>query len=124
MKKLIYSFVAFICLTLAACGSSVDYKALSQKAENNPASLTQQDYSDMIEYLDNVLDKAIKAKDGHALDNDAYAETFFTALFDGKLTAEGDGFGSGEYPALDASNKAKFEKLTNKTTELVKAVMQ
>lgn len=113
MKKVIFGLLICLSLSLAACskgGSNIDYKALSQKAENNPTALTQQDYSDMIEFLDYAVDSKDKFKDD---DEDVLN---ITLALTGALFA-GEGIDNG-YTPLDASNKEKFEKLQSKIQKL------
>ncbi len=110
MKKFIFGLVALISLSLVSCGTP-DYKAIAEKIEKDPTSLTQKDYSEMMDYVDDIYsdpEKLEKMNDLESLDD----EPAFVFLF--TLAAADYGDKDMDIPPLDKSNKAKYKKLKAK----------
>lgn len=106
--------MALICFFMASCAST-DYKALAEKAEKNPASLTQSDYSEMLDYMDAFLEKNKSLSDEEGLklledENEPFG------VFTMETAAAAYGLGDG--PAMDEKNKAKYEKYMQKARAL------
>ena len=58
MKKLIFTVVTCLMLSLASCGSSADYEAIHKKLEQNEKPTTA-DYSAMATYVEECVDEMI-----------------------------------------------------------------
>ncbi len=56
MKKLIFTVVTCLILSLASCGSSADYEAIHKKLEQNEKPTTA-DYSAMATYVEECVDE-------------------------------------------------------------------
>lgn len=116
MKKLTLSLLTLLCLLISSC-SKPDYKALAQKATDNPTELTQQDYSDMLDYMDSVIDKAVKLspEEQEKLlmdDNEPYMAF--------NMVVASANYGLGEEPELNAENKEKYKKMVEKIKKMDK----
>lgn len=115
MKKLTLSLLTLLCLLISSC-SKPDYKALAQKATDNPTELTQQDYSDMLDYMDSVIDKAVKLSPEEQMelltdDNEPYMAF--------NMVVAAANYGGGEIPELNAENKAKYKKFMDKQKKMM-----
>lgn len=103
--------MALICLFMASCNST-DPKALVEKIEKDPTSLTQSDYSEMMSYMDKLLSGPAKELEKETADPNSPFLTFMMTC-----AAADAGFNEG-YPKLDAKNKEIFKKLQKKTEEV------
>lgn len=56
MKKMIIMLAACLMVSLASCNSTADYDAISKKIEKEE-QLTNDDYSAMVEYLEDAAEK-------------------------------------------------------------------
>lgn len=111
MKKIIFGLLGVICCLLASCGST-DYKALADKAEKNASSLTQSDYSEMIDYIDMVISSDPQEREKVVNDMDDPYQTFM-------ITCMVASQGGGEFPKMDGKNQEKFEKLQKKLSSMI-----
>lgn len=111
MKKLIFTVVTCLMLSLASCGSSADYEAIHKKLERDEQP-TAADYSAMATYLEDGLDK-MKSLQDDANGMETFEKEYpYYFEFAGALTI---GEASGK---LDDSTKEKLEKVTSKAEEL------
>ncbi len=106
MKKLLFGLMALLCLTVVSCGKP-DYKALAEKAQNNPTTLTQEDYSQMLDYVDNVFSQSPEEQNKTLSDpND------LTMIFWGTCTMAT--MGGDDMPELDKDNQKRYSELMTK----------
>lgn len=111
MKKLIFTVVTCLMLSLASCGSSADYEAIHKKLEQNEKPTTA-DYSAMAAYLEDGLDKMKELKDDPNMMEKMEKEYPYYFEFGGALTLGED---AGD---LDEATKEKLEKLSRTVKEL------
>lgn len=114
MKKLIFTVVTCLMLSLASCGSSADYEAIHKKLEQNEKP-TAADYSAMATYLEDGLDK-MKELQNEGKDDLKGMEEFekeypYYFEFMGVLVIA-DASGN-----LDEATKEKLEKLQSKAKQ-------
>lgn len=110
MKKLIFTVVTCLMLSLASCGSSADYEAIHKKLERDEQP-TAADYSAMATYLEDGLDKMKGISDDAAGMEKFEKEYPYYFEFAGALAI---GEASGK---LDDATKEKLEKVTGKAEE-------
>ncbi len=111
MKKLIFTVVTCLMLSLASCGSSADYEAIHKKLEQNEKPTTA-DYSAMATYLEDGLDKMKELKDDPNMMEKLEKEYPYYFEFMGALVMAEDTGGK-----LDDATKEKLEKLQSKAKQ-------
>lgn len=114
MKKLIFTVVTCLMLSLASCGSSADYEAIHKKLERDEQP-TAADYSAMATYLEDGLDKMKSLKDDGKDDIKGMEEfekeyPYYFEFTGALVMAEASG-------DLDNSTKEKLEKVTSKAEQ-------
>ena len=116
MKKLIFTVVTCLMLSLASCGSSADYEAIHKKLEQHEKPTTA-DYSAMATYVEECVDE-MKSMKGTKKDTpEGFAEfekkyPYWLEFMGALVMAEDTG---GE---LDDATKEKLEKIQSKGKEL------
>lgn len=68
MKKIIFALFAVMLVAFASCGNGAKEKALSEKIQKHE-TLTQEDYSFMIDYIDNALTSVLSSVEKKGLTN-------------------------------------------------------
>lgn len=110
MKKLIFTVVTCLMLSLASCGSSADYEAISKKLERDEQP-TAADYSAMATYVEDGFDK-MKGIQDDAKGMETFEKEYpYFFEFIGSLTI---GEASGK---LDDATKEKLEKIRVKAEQ-------
>lgn len=130
MKKHILKLLPCMILLLASC-SGVDYKAINEKIDREgfEAEFSQQEYQDMIKFLENNMEKVFK-HGAKALENlnNLGTEDYSPSYNDNELADLGVrvnhylmilDFAQDE-GRLDSSNSEKFDKIYQKSVELSK----
>lgn len=116
MKKIICGFLGMICCLLVSCGQP-DYKALAEKAENNASSLTQSDYSEMIDYIDKVLSSDAQEREKIVNNMDDPYQTFM-------MTCMVASQGYGEFPKMNHKNQKKLKKVKQKVSSMISSSIE
>ncbi len=119
LKQMGFLLIALLSLGLTSCGST-DYKELAAKAEKEPSSLTQSDYSEMIDFMDKNLDKMmsrIKSGKGY-MDRSQAEEEEDQLTYSFMMVCELATEDVGNFPVMNNENKQKFEKVKKKFEEM------
>lgn len=119
MKKLLCLFLLAVSVVLAGCsGGAANMEKMAELNEKasagDVAKMTQDDFSDMIDYLSTALDDMPKYKDSKDFEEKyPYANRFMGALTVAQMR-----------DSLDAKNQEKFEKLCKKLEEMMMKQLQ
>lgn len=110
MKKLFIGLTFIFSILMVSCGGP-DYRAIVEKLENDPSSLTQKDYSQMIDYMDDIVSDPQKYKEANNLENP-------DTLLLGFILFCGFAEGEGDIPKMDEANKSHFQKVVEKIEKI------